>query len=171
MIHAKHHPVFLTVTCLNWIPILDDNRFKRILTDSFRHLVINKRVDIYAFVLMSNHFHLIWQVLEDNLYQDVQRDLLRYTSQQILKILRNENSNLLSKIEVNARDRKYQVWERNSLSISLWTPKVFEQKLEYIHNNPVKAGICSTPEGYHFSSSSFYELNNSPWEFLTHYEG
>jgi putative transposase len=60
--------------------------------------------------------------------EDVQRDFLKYTSQQILKRLKNNKSNLLPELRVNAKDRIYQVWERNSLGIPLWTPEVFQQK-------------------------------------------
>jgi hypothetical protein len=45
---------------------------------------------------------------------------------------------------------------------------VYQQKLEYIHNNPVKAGLCLLPEEYKYSSAKFYELNENDWIFLTH---
>jgi hypothetical protein len=60
---------------------------------------------------------------------------------------------------VNAKDRKHQVWECNSLNIPLWSPEVFWQKLDYIHNNPVKAGLCRLAEDYKYSSERFYERN------------
>jgi putative transposase len=47
---------------------------------------------------------------------------------------------------------------------------VFKQKLEYVHANPVKAGLCTLPEEYYYSSARFYELNECAWDFLTHYE-
>lgn len=106
----------------------------------------------------------------ENKREDVQRGFLKFTSQQILKNLRNANSNLLKELLVYAKDRKYQVWERNSLGISLWSSNVFEQKLEYIHNNPVKVGICEYPEDYNYSSAGFYEKNKPDWDFLSHYE-
>ncbi len=56
-----------------------------------------------------------------------------------------------------AKDRDYQFWERNSLSIELRSAKVFIQKLEYLHNNPVKAGLCINPGDYYYSSARFYE--------------
>lgn len=123
------------------------------------------------FVIMSNHFHLIWQILADHKPEDVQRDFLKYTGQQILKAFRNEKYVMQDQLLVNAKDRKYQVWERNSLRIPLWTPAVIKQKLNYIHQNPVKAGLCQFPEDYHYSSASFYHTNNSPWEFVSHING
>jgi putative transposase len=129
------------------------------------------RVTIYCFVIMSNHFHLIWQMLGNNKREDVQRDFLKYTAQKILKILIREKSPLLSKLLVSAQDRKYQVWERNSLSIPLWSGYVIWQKLTYIHFNPVRAGLCSYPEEYIYSSAGFYYQGEQRWRFLVHCDG
>jgi hypothetical protein len=74
-------------------------------------------------------------------------------------------------LQVNAKDRKHQVWERNALSISLFTKSVFLQKLNYIHNNPVKAGVCELPEAYKYSSASFYINEDKRRSFLWHHEG
>jgi len=88
----------------------------------------------------------------------------------VLKHLRNENSALLTELFVNMKDRKYQIWQRNSLSIPLLTRNMFCQKLDYIHNNPVRAGLCKYPEAYKYSSARFYEMNESDWDFLVHYD-
>ncbi len=102
--------------------------------------------------------------------EDVQRDFLRFTSQQILKYLRNSNSSLLNELLVDAKDRKYQVWERNSLSVEIYNSKTMIGKLDYIHSNPVEAGLCTLPEEYGYSSAWFYEKNELNFEFLGHYE-
>ncbi len=107
----------------------------------------------------------------DHKRDDVQRDFLKYTGQQLLKLLRNEQFPILQELMVNAKDRKHQVWERDSLGVPLLTPDVFDQKLEYIHNNPVKAGLCKFPEDYNYSSARFYERNEKDWVFLAHHEG
>jgi putative transposase len=96
------------------------------------------------------------------------RDFLKYTSQQLLIVLAEEDPVLYNELRVNASDRTYQVWQRDSLRIPLWSNKVFNQKLDYIHWNPVRAGLCSYPEEYRYSSASFYFNNQSEWEFLTH---
>jgi hypothetical protein len=102
---------------------------------------------------------------------NVQRDFLKYTSQQILKAMKTEKSKLLDELLVNAKDRRYQVWERNSLGVPLWKPEVFDQKLDYIHNNPVKAGFCQYPADYKYSSARFYEKYEKDWVFFTQHEG
>ncbi len=169
--YAKKHAEFITITCLEWKHILKEDRFKDIIIDSLSFLCRAKRINLYSFVIMSNHFHLIWQMIGDHKREEVQRDFLKYTGQQILKHLRNENSELQKELLVQAKDRKYQVWQRNSLGVPLWSPGVFNQKLEYIHYNPVKAGLCKHPEDYRYSSACFYEKNEKDWDFLVHHEG
>ncbi len=115
--------------------------------------------------------HLIWQMAANHKREDVQRDFLKFTGQQILKNYRNEQSTMLAELLVGAKDRKHQVWERNSLNVPLWSEKVMEQKLDYIHMNPVKAGLCEHPEDYTYSSARFYVLNEKNWDFLTHIDG
>ena len=117
---------------------------------------------------MNNHFHLIWQMLGNHTREAIQRDFLKFTAQQILKILLKEKSPMLKKLLVHAKDRKYQIWERNSLSIPLWSGQVIWQKLEYIHYNPVRAGLCNYPEEYKYSSASFYYQQDRYWKFLIH---
>jgi putative transposase len=74
----------------------------------------------------------------------------------------------LGYFEVNKKDRKYQFWKRNALSVDLYTAEVLIQKLEYIHINPVKAGLCEVPEAYYFSSARYYLKNEKNFDFLEH---
>ena len=168
---AKRYADYLTVTCLEWLPILEDDYFKGIITDSLYFLSENKRASIYAFVIMSNHLHLIWQILGNHRRDAVQRDFLKFTAQQILRVLKSESLPILNNVLVNAKDRKYQIWERNPLSVPIWSDKVLWQKLEYIHYNPVRAGLCKYPEDYKYSSASFYYKGNRSWKFLVHCDG
>ena len=169
--YSKQHPEFITVTCLEWKPILQDDRFKDIVLESLNFLSTAQRATVFAFVIMSNHFHLIWQIMGDHRRDIVQRDFLRFTSREILKHLKNERSLLVDELHVNASDRKYQVWERNSLGIPLWSHDVFDQKLDYIHSNPVKAGLCKYPGDYKYSSAKFYFTGKNDWKFLMHADG
>ena len=171
MTFAKEPAQFSTITCLNWIDVLKNEREKDIVIQSLSFLTKERRVMIFSFVIMSNHLHLVWQVQGDFMLKDVQRDFLKYTSQQILKNFRNENSSMLRELLVNSKDRKYQIWERDSLHIPLWSSAVFDQKIEYVHQNPVKAALVEFPSDYKYSSAGFYEQKGYQWEFLTHVDG
>ncbi|MEO7312707.1 MAG: hypothetical protein ABIX01_20140 [Chitinophagaceae bacterium] len=74
---------------------------------------------------------------------------------------------MLEHFYMGAKDRLFQIWERNPLGIEIKSDKVFNQKLDYIHQNPVKAGLCLFPEEYLYSSASLYVGNNSAWGWLT----
>ena len=162
-------PQFITMTVLEWKPLLESDAYKSIVVSSLRYLVRADRVIVFAFVIMNNHLHLVWQLKAGQDPAAVQRDFLKYTAQRIQKNLFQNAPGILKQYRVNARDREYQFWQRRSLSIELRTHAVFLQKLEYIHWNPVKAGYCRLPEEYLFSSASFYETGKTCWEFLTHY--
>ena len=168
---SLYHPQFFTATILEWKHLLKLDKFKDVLIDSFIFLTKNKRVEIMAFVIMNNHIHAIWQILANHKQGDVQRDFLKFTAQQIKRILIKQYPEVLKHFEVNAKDRKYQFWERNSLSIDLYSEEVFFQKLDYIHYNPVEAGMCKLPEGYKYSSAKFYSTGIDDFGFLTHFRG
>jgi len=162
------YPHFFTATNLEWKKLLARDKYKDIIIESMRFLVKNKRTIIYGFVIMNNHVHIIWQLQAGKKREDVQRDFLKYTAQQIKKdMLRNYPEDLKA-FWVNAKDRKYQFWERNPLSIEIWSEKVLLQKLNYMHENPVRAGLCKKPKDYKYSSALFYKFGKDNWEFLTH---
>jgi len=132
-------------------------------------LVEDKRIKLYAFVIMADHIHLIWQMQPLIHPQHVQRDFLKYTAQRIKHDLYKNHPELLSHFISEADDRVYQFWKRRALSIELRTDKVYRQKLNYIHWNPVKAGICKLPEKYKYSSALLYETGVDNWGFLSHH--
>jgi len=124
-------------------------------------------VTVYGFVIMSNHLHIIWQSKGSNSIKKIQNSFIKHTSKEFKKQLENENK--LKAYEVNAIDRKCNFWQRDSLNIELFTASVFNQKLNYIHYNPVKAGLCNLPEEYYFSSALFYEKGSDVFGFIEHY--
>ncbi|MEM6523191.1 MAG: transposase [Bacteroidota bacterium] len=132
-----HHVQFFTATILNWIPVLHHDSYKDIIIDSLNYLVVKGKSDLYGFVIMPNHIHLIWRINQHFERSNVQRDFLKFTGQQIKFRLQDMKSPLLDKFKVNLKDRKYQFWKRNALSIDLYSREVIEQKLGYLHANPV----------------------------------
>ena len=149
-------------------PLLIHDNYKDVIIESLRFLVKNNRVIIYGFVIMPNHIHLIWQLCADKKREVVQRDFLKHTAQTIKDDLIKNNPSGLIPYLVNASDRKYQFWERNALSVEIWSEKVFLQKLSYMHENPVRAGFCTNLTEYRYSSASFYKTGKDNWGFLTH---
>jgi REP element-mobilizing transposase RayT len=125
MEYAAYHAQFFTATILEWKHLLKPDKYKDIITGSLSYLAQQKRVKIYAFVIMSNHLHLIWQVQPVHTLPDVQRDFLKFTAQQIKSDLSVHHPQVMEKFKVKAKDRQYQFWERNPLSVDLYTHKFF----------------------------------------------
>lgn len=165
------HPQFFTATIFYWKKLLMPDKYKNIIIESLRFLVTNNRIILYGFVIMPNHIHIIWQMREGILQSNVQRDFLKFTAQQIKFDLQKHYPKVLEHFKVDVKDRKYQIWENRPLSIDLWSPKVFEQKLNYIHNNPMqeKWNLALLPEQYYYSSAKFYLLGKDDFGFLTHH--
>lgn len=164
-------PQYFTASIRNWLPLLATDKYKNIIIDSLHFMVENKRIELNAFAVMDNHIHLIWQPLPGQSLSSIQLSFMKFTAQQIKFALAIDNPVLLELCKVNKTDREYQIWKRKPLSIELSSEKVFLQKLEYIHYNPVKADICNYPEDYHFSSALFYENGIDHFNILTHYMG
>lgn len=137
--------------------LLKEEKFKMIVINSLKYLVESKEIVIYGYVIMDNHIHLIWHVIGTKTNEQIQRSLLKFTADEFKKELKINNESFLEEFLVNKKDRNYQFWKRDSIQVDLYSEKFFRQKLQYIHDNPIKAGLCSMPEEYLYSSSAFYE--------------
>ena len=169
--YAEYWPQFYTATIYKWQHLLSKDRHKDIIVDSLKFLVKGKRVVLNTFVIMSNHIHLIWQPMFGFTPSDIQASFMKYTAQQLKRELIRSNPEVLADFKVNKYDREYQIWKREPLSIELVSPAVFNQKLDYIHYNPVRAGLCINPEDYYYSSAKFYYDGTDSFGMLSHYSG
>ena len=159
---------FFTATALNWNIIFDEEA-KKIIANSLKYLVEKNRIILLGFVVMPNHIHVICRINEDFLIEDVQRDFMKYTAQQIKFHLQAVDPEKLEQHLVNAKDWKYQIWKRKSLSIPIDNNLIFEQKLNYIHENPLQAKwhLVDKPEDYFYSSARFYATGIDHLNMLT----
>jgi putative transposase len=87
--------------------LLKPDKYKQVIIDSLRYLTSNKQVSLYAFVIMSNHIHLIWQAMPGKTPTQIQHSFMKYTAQQIKFDLVKSHPAVLEKFRVNARDRTY----------------------------------------------------------------
>ncbi|MDA0194535.1 MAG: transposase [Bacteroidetes bacterium] len=165
-----HGIEFFTATCLNWQPLLVPDERKDIVMDSLKFMVQDNRIWLYAFVIMPNHIHLIWRRRDDWINKNIEQMFLKFTAQQIKFRLVETAPEELELYRSTQTDRKYHFWERRPFKATMYNRKVANQKLEYIHYNPVKAGLCNLSEDYTYSSARYYELNKDDWGFITHYE-
>ena len=158
---------FFTATCLNWQQLLQPDKHKQIILDSLSFLVEDKRIWLYGYVIMPNHIHILWRKQPDWENKNVQQHFSKYTAQNLKWSLQN-NAADLGNYKSTQTDREYQFWERRPYKSTMYNREVLEEKLDYIHNNPVKKGLWDLPEDYAFSSAGYYISNNEN-KLITHY--
>jgi putative transposase len=165
IIHDQQAMYYLTFTIVGWIDVFTRQSYRDIMIESFKHCQREKGLHLHAYVIMSNHVHLIVSVDEGFTVSDFIRDCKKFTSKKILHEI--ENSGIESRKDwmlhqfkyyasLHTRNEKYQLWEQDNHPIELSSPAFIQQKIDYIHDNPVAAGLVYKAEDYIYSSASNY---------------
>ena len=139
--YAQEWPQFFTATIKEWKHLLKEDKYKNIIVDSLKFLATEGNVTINGFVIMPNHLHIIWQAKANNDLPKIQNSFIKHTSKEFKKLLEKDNG--LQAYKVNAIDRKYNFWQRDSLKIELFTAAVFQQKLNYMPARPFRRALQS----------------------------
>jgi putative transposase len=157
---------FWTATIHNWLPLLENDCNKQAIVDTLKYLADKSLITIYAFVIIPNHIHLIWQQNALNGKETAKGSLLKYTAHLFLKQLKENGTTEL--YSVDQANKKHEIWQRDALGIEIYSREVAKQKIDYIHFNPVskKWLLAKDDLGYHFSSACFYETCVDEFGFL-----
>jgi len=156
---------FITPTVVGWIDVFTRNEYKRIIIESLRYCCEHKGLHLYAYVIMSNHMHMIVKAEDGYELSNILRDFKRHTSRSILRLVIQSKKEsrkkwLLSSFKYHAKFNKnnktYQLWKRDNHPVELLSPKWISIRINYIHKNPVVAGIVDKPENYIYSSARNY---------------
>ncbi len=155
---------FLTLTVVDWVDVFTRPVYKHIIIDSLKFCQKEKGLVIYAWCLMSNHLHLIAAGKENINLSDILRDFKKFTSKRIVKSILEENESrrswMLNRFEFAGRyDTKiknYKFWKKGNEAKELISNSFTQQKLDYVHGNPVAAEIVDSPEQYIYSSARNY---------------
>jgi putative transposase len=158
---------FWTATINNWQHLLLQNTYKDAITQSLQFLSDTGKVDVFAFVIMPNHVHLIWRLNEMNGKESPHASFLKFTAHTFQKMLRKAGNDLTA-YAVDAANKKFEFWQRDSLAIRLFTKKVALQKLNYLHYNPLAEhwNLATDPCEYKYSSAMYYEKDEKNFPFL-----
>lgn len=161
---------FFTATITQWRKLIRPDKYKDILIESLAYLVKSKKLKVYGFVIMPNHIHVIWELLDYNGKEKPYASFMKFTSHTIQMDLRLHHPQVLEMFRVNTDSRTYNFWQRDSLSIDLYTPEVIYQKLDYIHNNPCQGKwmLAKSPMEYKYSSANYYETGVDEFGFISH---
>lgn len=160
---------FLTFQIVDWVDVFTRKIYKDIIIDSFKYSIENKGFQIFAYVIMSNHIHLIAQSNIGKLSDSI-RDIKKYTSKRIIETILEINESrkdwMLNRFKFRAsqhsRNEVYQVWTHENHAELLYSNGFICEKIEYIHDNPVRAGYVQRPEDYLYSSARNYASLEAP---------
>jgi REP element-mobilizing transposase RayT len=155
---------FISFATVNWIDVFTRDIYFSCIVESLDFCRKNKGMEIYGYCIMPSHIHLIFRS-SNNDPSGLIRDFKGFTSKKMINLIRDNTQEsrkewLLSMLEragkKNSNVTKYQFWQQNNHPIEIWTLKVFEQKLNYVHQNPVQAGFVTDPIDYKYSSARNY---------------
>ena len=172
MEYSQHSVQFFTAVCYDWLKLLEVNEAKQIIISALRNRVEKGEIKVCAYVIMPNHIHLIWRIQNGYSLEEVQRDFLKFTARELLSMIKRENGERgLEELYVGLKDRKFQVWKRNSMSIDLLHEWFFRQKFNYLHENPCQPHwqLTEHEEDYKYSSARYYTTGEDEFGFLTHH--
>ncbi|MCC9603862.1 transposase [Stieleria sp. JC731] len=162
-------PHFMTSTSVAWLPVFCNPSFAEVIFDSWRFLQRMRQIKIIAFVLMENHLH--WIASGPKLAQRV-KEFKSYTARTILNLMMQKKySTLLSELkyfkQAKRKDQEFQFWQEGCHPKLIEDETVMRQKIEYIHNNPLRRGYVEDPIHWRYSSARCYARKTGLLEVCT----
>jgi REP element-mobilizing transposase RayT len=156
---------FMSFAVVEWLDVFTRIEYKTILIDALQYCQQHKGMEIFAWCIMTNHVHLIFRSINKQKPELLIGDFKRFTSKALMKAI-TENpkesrkefllEQFLKAGKKSANVNKYQFWRHDNKPIELWSNKVINEKIDYIHNNPVEEGLVFRPEDYLYSSALDY---------------
>jgi REP element-mobilizing transposase RayT len=145
------------------VDVFSRKNFRDVVLECLTFCIKNKRMILYSYVIMTNHIHLIIQS-EDGKLSDLIRDFKKFTAKTILDKIQTEPESrrdwMLERFklatETHSRNKNYQFWQLSNHAEAIYSEKFMWSKIDYIHFNPVRARIVSSPQDYIYSSASNY---------------
>ncbi len=156
-------PHFITIATVGWVDLFIRSEYKEIVLESLKYCQKRKGLIIHAWVIMTSHLHMMISSEKETL-SDIVRDFKKYTSKQLItaiqEIPESRKEWILKKFAYEAgravRGKNYKLWQDGYHPIELSSTKMIDQRIDYIHNNPVKDGFVLEAEHYTYSSAIDY---------------
>ncbi|CAN5282078.1 hypothetical protein BH10PLA2_BH10PLA2_05030 [soil metagenome] len=157
-IFQEDAPHFLTATIVAWLPVFSRSEFVEIIFESWRFQQRERGLILYGYVIMENHLHFI--ASGPNL-SDLVRNFKSYTARQILTEMEKRGyTTLLNELRFfkarNKLDQQFQLWQEGNHPQEISSDEMMIQKLEYMHNNPLRRGYVDEPIHWRYSSARNY---------------
>jgi REP element-mobilizing transposase RayT len=155
---------FVSFALVYWIDLFIRTEYKEIMLDSWKHCQKKKGMELYAWCIMTSHVHMIIGSQKDKM-EGIMRDMKTHTSKQLKHAIQNHPGEsrkewMMAMMQDagkrNGNNTDFQLWQQDNHPIELTTSAIMHQKLDYIHDNPVEAGIVEKAEDYLYSSARDY---------------
>jgi putative transposase len=157
-IYEEEYPYFLTDTIVAWLPVFAHPKLAEIVAGSWRFLQQERHIDIFGYVIMENHIH--WIAAGTELSKQV--GLFKsYTARRIIDELdRLGYHTILEVLQYyklrHKKDQAFQFWQEGSHPEQIQNEDMMWQKLDYIHNNPLRRGYVGDATHWRYSSARNY---------------
>ena len=156
---------FVSFSVVEWLDVFTRNEYKNIIVDSLSYCQREKGMEVFAWCIMTNHVHLMFRSTKGQKPELLLGDFKRFTSKAIVKAIQDNPAEsrkewLLEQFAKAASKtsnvKEYQFWRHDNQPVELWSNKVIDEKIRYVHNNPVEEGLVFYPEDYVYSSARDY---------------
>ena len=153
---------FVTLTVIDWIDVFTRRQYNDFIIENLAFCQQHKNLNIYAYVIMTNHIHTVASVTGGSL-GDVLGRFKSYTSKKLFEMIANNEQEsrrgwMIKAFEragkYNPLNENHQFWQNGNYPVSLYSLAVIDQKIDYIHENPVKAGFVGAAQEYWYSSAN-----------------
>jgi putative transposase len=124
---AENKIYFWTATIHKWYNLLEIDNRKEIIVNSLKTLSDKGLITVYAFVIMPNHIHLIWQLNAKNGKESAKGSFMKFTAHEFKDSLKHTTE--LEKYKVSASNKAYEFWQRDSLGVEIWSREVAKKKI------------------------------------------
>jgi len=158
-VYEPTYPHFVTCTILHWIPIFTRVETTDIIFESLKYLQQADNLKLYAYVILENHLHLV--VSSDDIGKSM-RKFKAYTAKEILKLLQEKDvKTILEQLafykKAHKKETTYQLWQEGMQPKLIQDDKMMIERINYIHQNPVKRGYIDEAKFWRYSSARDYE--------------
>lgn len=162
-IYNQHGYYFLTFQVVGWVDIFTREDYRQVLMEAFSYCIHNKGLRVHAYVVMSNHVHCILSASVGNL-SDIIRSLKSWSAKALWQRLctgpesRREWMKAIFSQTATAHQRNssYQIWTHENHALELTGDAFTRSKLNYLHQNPVRARWVLEAQDWFYSSAAAY---------------
>jgi putative transposase len=159
--HDHDKLYFISFATVHWIDVFIREEYNQVIIDSWKHCQEKRGLEIYGWCIMTSHVHMIIGSKRDKL-EDIIRDMKKHTSSELKTAIKNHPQESRKEWIVwmmeragkkNSNNKEWQFWQQHNKPLEIKSQEMFDEKLNYIHQNPVQAGFVTREEDWKYSSA------------------